>query len=58
MTIEDLKKKSVTELKALAFDLNQERELISNSINIVLNEIAEKQRIEAPAIKEETPKKK
>ena len=58
MTIEDLKKKSITELKALAFDLNQERDMISNSINIVLNEIVEKQRIEAPAIKEESTKKK
>lgn len=55
MTIEELKQKSITELKALAFDLNQERELISNSINIVLNEIVEKQKVES--LKKELPDK-
>ena len=37
MTIEDLKKMRVVELKALAFDLSQERDQINQSINLILN---------------------
>ena len=39
MTLEELKKLSLTELKSVAFDLLSEKELITNSLNVVLEEI-------------------
>lgn len=42
MTIEDLKRMSVVELKALAFDLSQERDQINQSISLIFNILNEK----------------
>lgn len=42
MTVEDLKKMSIVELKAIAFDLSQERDQINQSISLVLNIVNEK----------------
>lgn len=42
MTLEDLKKKSIVELKAIAFDLSQERDQINQSIGLVISILNEK----------------
>jgi len=42
MTVEDLKKMSIVELKAIAFDLSQDRDQINQSISLILNVVNEK----------------
>lgn len=42
MTVEDLKKMSVVELKAIAFDLSQDRDQINQSIALIINVVNEK----------------
>ena len=50
LTIDQLKEKSVTELKAIAFDLIQERELVNNSLNLIYSLINEKQSVPEQSI--------
>ena len=42
MTLENKKKKSIVELKAIAFDLSQERDQINQSIGLVISILNEK----------------
>lgn len=57
MTLDDLKKMSVVELKALAFDLSQERDQINQSISLIFNILNEKSQKKPEVIKqEELPK--
>ena len=57
MTLEDLKKMSVVELKALAFDLSQDRDQINQSISLIFNILTEKSQQKQTESIEEFPVK-